>query len=177
MDTDSKQNGGHARTCPKCSHALRVAVRAEQEVDTCDACGGIWVDLAEEKAILQIQPAVFTVDELRQLRELYEPLGKPDPARYVPCPVCGQLMHRKVWGKHSGVIVDKCRQHGTWYDKGEIEKIREYIALGGVEYEKLRLTEKGLNEVRSKLVTEISRVDRKIDNAYMRARLFSLIGL
>ncbi|HCM42690.1 MAG TPA: zf-TFIIB domain-containing protein [Candidatus Omnitrophota bacterium] len=166
----------HKLNCPKCSHPLDVAIEGECEVDVCPSCRGIWVDLAEEKEVLQIQPQVFSVDELRKLRSVYEPLGKTEPARYVPCPLCHEMMNRRVWGKHSGVVVDKCSKHGTWYDEGEIEKIREYISVGGIEFEKLRLTERGLNDVNSKLVTEIGRVDRKIDSAYMRARLFSLMG-
>jgi len=162
--------------CPKCSHSLSVALQGEGEVDVCPGCSGVWVDHVEEKAVLKIEPTVFSIDELRRLRSVYEPLGKIDPVRYVPCPICSDLMNRKTWGSHSGVIVDKCAKHGTWYDEGEIEKIREYISLGGIEFEKLRLTERGLNDVNSKLVTEIGRVDRKIDSAYLRARLFSLAG-
>lgn len=162
--------------CPKCSQTLAVAVEGECEVDVCSSCRGIWVDLVEEKSLLQIKPEVFSIDELRRLRSVYEPLGRIDPVKYVPCPICGDFMSRKTWGSHSGVVVDKCLKHGTWYDADEMEKIREYIAAGGIEFEKLRLTERGLSDVNSKLVTEIGRVDRKIDSAYMRARLFSMAG-
>ncbi len=162
--------------CPKCSQALEVKMEGQCEVDVCSSCRGIWVDLTEEKAVLQVKPEVFSIDELRRLRSVYEPLGRPDPVKYAPCPVCGELMNRKTWGAHSGVIVDKCLKHGTWYDADEMEKIREYIVAGGIEFEKLRLTERGLSDVNSKLVTEIGRVDRKIDSAYRRARLFSMLG-
>ncbi len=162
--------------CPKCSQMLEIAVEGAAEVDVCPACRGIWVDAAEEKAVLQIRPEVFSIDELRRLRSIYEPLGRIDPVKYVPCPLCAQLMNRKTWGSHSGVVVDRCLKHGTWFDADEMEKIREYIAAGGIEFEKLRLTERGLSDVNSKLVTEISRVDRRIDSAYRRARIFSQIG-
>ena len=162
--------------CPKCSHWLEAVGIDAQETDVCPSCRGVWVDVLEEKVVLQVKSDVFSIDELRRLRSLYEPLGKADPVKYFPCPICTEMMNRKVWGAHSGVVVDKCFKHGTWYDAGELEKIREYIAVGGIEYEKLRLTERGLNDVNSKLVTEIGRVDRKIDSAYMRARIFSLIG-
>src|SRR5262245_60961169 len=119
--------------CPKCKDYLEVALAEDIEVDHCPTCKGLWVDLVEEKELLHITPEVFTIDELRRLRKLYKPLGRIDSAGYVACPVCQQLMQRRNWGSHSGVVVDKCLDHGTWYDINELEKIREYIALGGVE--------------------------------------------
>jgi Zn-finger nucleic acid-binding protein len=61
---------------------------------------------------------------------------------------------------HSGVIVDKCKDHGTFFDKGELEKAIEFIKKGGIEYEKLRIAEQGIVQTHSKLVREISRVER-----------------
>jgi Zn-finger nucleic acid-binding protein len=162
--------------CPKCTTPLYVALCEDVEVDSCPSCHGVWVDVIEEKIILQITPKAFTVEDLRLFRKLYQPPNTVDPARYVPCPVCGKLMHRKVWGSHSGVIVDKCYDHGTWYDAGELEKVREFVALGGVEFEKLKLTERGLQELEGKLNHEVARLDRRVDSAYRRARLWSLMG-
>ena len=85
-------------------------------------------------------------------------------------------MQRRNWGSYSGVIVDKCGEHGTWYDDKELAKIREYIALGGIEYEKLKLTESGLSELNLKLTQEVHRLDKSTDSAYRRARLYSIIG-
>jgi Zn-finger nucleic acid-binding protein len=31
------------------------------------------------------------------------------------CPRCTRL------GGHSGIVVDVCREHGTWFDRGELE--------------------------------------------------------
>ena len=86
-------------------------------------------------------------------------------------------MLRVNWGHYSGVIVDRCHEHGTWYDEGELDTICEFVALGGAEFEKLRLTEKELNELNSKLIQEILRLDQKVDSAYKRARLYSIIGI
>jgi Zn-finger nucleic acid-binding protein len=87
----------------------------------------VWVKLVDEKALMRMTPQVFTIDELRRLRKLYTPLGHDDPVHLRACPVCKALMYRRTWGGHSGVIVDRCEQHGTWYDTGEVEKVREYI--------------------------------------------------
>jgi Zn-finger nucleic acid-binding protein len=164
-------------TCPKCRGPLAVALDEDIEVDVCKTCKGVWVDIVEEKVLLKVKPDVFSIDELRRLRKLYQPLGRLDSSGYVPCPICQQLMHRRNWGSHSGVVVDKCADHGTWYDVNELEKIREFISLGGIEFEKYKLTDQGLTELDSKLTKEIDRIDRKIDSAYRKARLYSLLGL
>ncbi|TLD41133.1 MAG: hypothetical protein JETT_2598 [Candidatus Jettenia ecosi] len=76
-------------------------------------------------------PEVFTIEELRRLRKYYQSFSRVDPVRYIPCPLCKKLMQRKNWGTHSGIIVDTCYEHGTWYDAEELEKIREFIMRGG----------------------------------------------
>lgn len=137
--------------CPKCTVPLMPQALEEGNVGHCAACNGVWVSVLEEKEVLQIMPMVFAVEELRRFRLLYKPAQFPRDTRYVPCPDCGQLMNRKVWGSHSGVIVDVCRDHGTWFDDGELEQVREYVKLGGVEYEKLRLIENGLAQLGLKM--------------------------
>lgn len=162
--------------CPRCMVELKVAFHEDIEVDTCLECSGIWVDIIEEKMLLKMLPEVFTIEELHRLRKYYQSFSRIDPVRYIPCPLCKKLMQRKNWGAHSGVIVDTCYEHGTWYDAGELEKIREFIMRGGVEYEKLRLTERGLSDLERKLRNEALRLDMRIDKAYRRARLYNILG-
>lgn len=177
QETAVAQRSGRILECPKCHHPLKVALQEDVEVDTCERCKGVWVDVFEEKAILQMRPEVFTVDELRRLRKSYKPLGRLEKPRYVPCPICKQLMNRRNWGSHSGVCVDKCGDHGSWFDAGELEKVREFIVLGGVEFEKLRVAEQGLSGLESKLTNELCRLDQRVDSAYRRARFWSMLGL
>jgi len=33
----------------------------------------------------------------------------------------------------SGVVVDVCKAHGTWFDKDELRRIVEFIRAGGLE--------------------------------------------
>lgn len=170
------KRSGRALICPKCRETLQVAIAGEIEVDFCPKGCGTWVDIFEEKALWDFQPEVFTVDELLKLRKTYEGLGSTEPFRYIPCPVCGDLMNRKIWGSYSGVIIDRCQNHGTWYDKGEIEKIREYISKGGVEFEKLCRSDSGISDLNHKLGQLETKLDQQIKSAYMRARLYSMMG-
>jgi Zn-finger nucleic acid-binding protein len=164
--------------CPKCEVEMNVFQDSGFETDVCPKCKGVWVDNIEEKEILKILPEVFTVSDLRRLREIYKPVEKVDnleKVKYYKCPRCGQLMWRKNYMSHSGIVVDNCSEHGTFFDDGEILKAIEFIKAGGVEYEKLRITERGLSDIRSKLITEISRVERA-DLLGRRARWLMLLG-
>ena len=52
--------------------------------------------------------------------------------RYIHCPVCDVLMNRRVFARMSGVVVDVCRQHGVWFDAGELAAVVQFITRGGL---------------------------------------------
>ncbi|MFC1708559.1 zf-TFIIB domain-containing protein [Candidatus Omnitrophota bacterium] len=162
--------------CPKCEVDMNIIKQGDFETDECPKCGGIWVDSMEEKQALDMKPEVFTVDELHNLRKTYEPLGRIEKVQYFKCPRCVKLMWRKNYMSHSGIVVDKCRDHGTFFDKGELEKAVEFIKKGGVEYQKLRVAEVGISETQSKLTREIGRVERDMYRLHWIGRFLSIIG-
>ena len=47
-------------------------------------------------------------------------------------------MNRINFAKCSGVIVDVCKGHGTWFDKQELTRIIEFIREGGLEASRQR---------------------------------------
>jgi Zn-finger nucleic acid-binding protein len=59
---------------------------------------------------------------------------RPEKVVYLKCPDCGRHMHRRNFGKVSGVIVDECHDHGVWLDCDELGKIAAFVASGGVAY-------------------------------------------
>ena len=65
---------------------------------------------------------------------------------YIPCPECGKLMNRRNFAGCSGIIVDGCKDHGTWFDREELKHTVEFIRTGGLkksrEQEKSRLEER-----------------------------------
>lgn len=162
--------------CPRCLEPLEIKLKDDVEVDSCARCEGVWVAHVDEKQMLQIKPETFTLDEIRRLRKNYEPYAKKERVQYLTCPECKELMNRRNWGSHSGVIVDKCEQHGTWYDHGEVEKIQEFIAHGGIEFEKMRKVDKSTQRLESKMDREVVRLSKKADSVYRRARLWSILG-
>jgi Zn-finger nucleic acid-binding protein len=42
-------------------------------------------------------------------------------------------MNRVCFAHCSGVVVDVCKAHGTWFDKDELRRIVEFIRAGGLE--------------------------------------------
>ena len=48
-------------------------------------------------------------------------------------------MSRSNFGRVSGVIIDVCRPHGAWFDRGELAAIRRFLRDGGLHrYERSR---------------------------------------
>lgn len=60
--------------------------------------------------------------------------GNPlaEPVRYRPCPTCDHLMNRKNFGGTSGIVVDVCALHGTFFDAGELPRVLEFVRRGGL---------------------------------------------
>lgn len=98
----------------------------------CEKCAGVWLDVAafekicadrEQQAAVLGGASPLPAHELRSEQSI----------RYAPCPQCGQLMNRINFAKCSGVIVDVCRGHGTWFDAQELSAIVQFIRGGGLE--------------------------------------------
>lgn len=92
------------------------------------------------------------------------------PIKYVPCPDCKQLMNRSNFARLSGVIIDLCKQHGVWFDAGELPKIIEFINSGGLS--RAREKEKiAIQDERSKLRDEqrrLAAMELKAGNRFSR---------
>ena len=170
------ERSGKILHCPKCGDTLVETWHRNVNVDYCVKCNGVWVDHIEERSLLDMTPQGFTIDELKQLRKIYEAVSTVDDSGYVPCPICEQLMQRRNWGGYSGVIVDRCLTHGTWYDAGELEKIQNYIDLGGIEYEKYKRDDLEITGLHQELSLRALKLSKEIKDSYTRARLYSLTG-
>jgi len=52
---------------------------------------------------------------------------------YLKCPICSVVMNRKLFAAGSGVIIDVCRTHGTFFDAGELPLIIDFVMNGGLD--------------------------------------------
>jgi Zn-finger nucleic acid-binding protein len=105
----------------------------------CGQCNGLWVDasaLEEICADREQQAAVLGTASVAPTQAV--DLKPGQKVRYVPCPQCSQLMNRINFARCSGVVVDVCKGHGTWFDAEELRQIVEFIRAGGLDAARAR---------------------------------------
>ena len=99
----------------------------------CASCHGLWVDAGTFDRICTDREKQSAV--LGNASELFRPGDRDIPkVRYVKCPECQELMHRVNFAKCSGIVVDVCRGHGTWFDRDELQHIVQFIRTGGLDF-------------------------------------------
>ncbi|MBI4847330.1 MAG: zf-TFIIB domain-containing protein [Nitrospirae bacterium] len=140
--------------CPRCRVDLRLIAKDGEEYDLCTQCGGLWLDKGE----FHRSTSESDVYRKENFKDEYQKGPAIDTVEYVPCVRCGKLMNRKNFGQISGVIIDECRKHGVWLDGGELEKIRHFIADGGLEKVQDLKIEENRAELRD-LATRVADVD------------------
>lgn len=132
--------------CPRCESAMTQGEIHGLHAHVCGGCRGTFVD----------------AENLRKLEELEAPSASvaiapgrlPKQARHAPpvvyirCPGCAEVMNRVQFGRFSGIVVDVCREHGTFFDADEVERARAFIAGGGLEMAKRRLAEETAEQER-----------------------------
>ncbi len=146
------------RACARCGHALELeplldpagapCPRCEGKLSTlgdrglveCSACGGVFVDHASLARIVEERETSgpLPVKDARPFERARHAVEE-GAVRYLKCPQCHQPMNRVNFGRKSGVVVDVCKLHGTWFDSGELTQAVEWVASGGLELAKKQL--------------------------------------
>jgi Zn-finger nucleic acid-binding protein len=125
-----------SRRCPRCRVELEAVAVGSATLRECARCEGLWVDVESFEQIIsereQQSMMLGAASILPKRAEDSATLSQPDKVRYVPCPECGQLMNRVNFARSSGVVVDICKGHGTWFDRDELRRIVEFIHGGGL---------------------------------------------
>jgi Zn-finger nucleic acid-binding protein len=146
------------RKCPRCAidmHAFSLGGTAIRE---CERCVGLWVDVASFEKICsdrEQQAAVLGAASPAPGKQMQN----VDKVRYVPCPECQQLMNRINFARCSGVVVDICKGHGTWFDREELSRIVEFIRGGGLDA--ARSKEKAALEEERRHLENLNRGDQR----------------
>lgn len=125
----------------------------DAQLRECPHCEGIWVDNQTFEKICEDREEQSAVLGLAFTVQPSESAGEDLTVRYYPCPVCKALMNRVNFAHCSGVIVDVCRDHGTWFDKDELHRIVEFIRAGGFDKARAKEIEE-LQRQRSELKAE-----------------------
>jgi Zn-finger nucleic acid-binding protein len=114
--------------CPACGDPLGPPRSETEAVHPCKKCHGAFVELST------LAELVAREDDHARKSPWAPGLPNKRPARSsreIRCPVCNDTMAVMNFGSGSGVIVDTCREHGTFFDKGELAGVLEFVRLGG----------------------------------------------
>ena len=126
------------RGCPACGdeHLLRSRAIGTTSALECTRCAGLW--LGEEafrslsdKARAEAQPFPDARTIRDTMAKARKPIAPQSGPLYRPCPVCGVRMSRTNFGRQSGVLLDRCPGHGTWFDAHELDAALAWVKLGG----------------------------------------------
>lgn len=149
----------NAGDCPRCKVNLQSLKIDAVQIRECERCGGFWSTAdAFENLCSDREKQASVLGFVGSYRH-EDPA--PPTISYVPCPDCSQLMNRSNFARSSGIIIDMCRQHGVWFDAGELQKIIEFIDKGGLD--RAREKEKiSLADERSRLRDEQRRLEMMV---------------
>ncbi len=110
----------------------------------CPACTGMWLSResverlvashADDAIVLALAPGMGAVSASRakgvsETRVLYR-----------RCPECNAMMNRVNYARISGIVVDVCKTHGTWFDAHELPALLEFVRRGGLDVARKRET-------------------------------------
>jgi Zn-finger nucleic acid-binding protein len=128
-------------------------------LDRCERCEGMWVDRETLEKIYKDREQNAAIKHVTAPRLKAVNQDTPEPAAsrtkkklstegYIRCPMCNTIMNRQNFGRYSGVVIDICREHGTWFDADELNRIMTFIADGGLQKAALKEKQALENEVR-----------------------------
>jgi Zn-finger nucleic acid-binding protein len=134
--------------CPSCGQSMQGwsldasgPYRGGHPVAACHGCGGMWLPLATQRAMVEAAAAEAERQGEAATRAVVRqqlPVGILAAAVvYRTCPACKTTMTRKNFGGCSGVIVDECTC-GTFFDAGELESVLAFVRSGGMQLARRR---------------------------------------
>ncbi len=154
--------------CPRCRVLMGSAKLGTTTLEECSQCGGLWVDVESFERVCSSSERQASVLGAASPVPSNSIRDRNERVRYVPCPQCQQLMNRINFAHCSGVIVDVCKGHGTWFDRDELALIVEFIRAGGLTASRNREKAK-LEEERRQLRLEQQRAAYREANSFIAA--------
>jgi len=103
--------------CVVCNEPMVVLEVDKVEIDHCLSCGGIWLDSGEMEILLE--------DPKEAQEAMARFAAKRESERSSRrCPICRKKMQTTRPDGDGKIEIDRCpRDHGLWFDRGELEKI------------------------------------------------------
>lgn len=119
--------------CPCCERWMAMREVGGFPLQECPKCLGLWapdgvMEALVDRAASISRERLASGDGVAPRVEGGNPAS--DPVAYRRCPSCDSWMVRSNFRKRSGVIIDRCHEHGTWLDANELERIAGFILSG-----------------------------------------------
>lgn len=111
--------------CPGCGEPLAPFRMGEHTLAGCPSCHGLWLAgrfMGRLCAQAHVRDALAA-----RLAASPTPVAPEGPVTFRRCPVCAKRMARIVFGRTSGVTLDACRDHGVYFDAGELERTLAFL--------------------------------------------------
>ena len=122
------------RPCPRCELPLAARTVSDIVIDECTGCQGLFLDDVAIGRVLDDEDQSRAEAVLAALpRVAHHALPATGARMYIKCPICTTVMNRKLFATGSGVVVDVCKAHGTYFDAGELPAIIDFVRAGGLE--------------------------------------------
>jgi len=145
--------------CPKCKVELKEFSSGSLRLDKCGSCGGVWFDKSELKKVIDDRDKDLDwvhLDLWNKKEKFAAKNGKK------VCPFCKKILLMLQYD-HSGIEVDICVAcGGIWLDKGEMEKIVDYLEKS--------LDEKSVPEYIKEIIKEGDRVIARPERSIVEAQ-------
>ena len=174
------------RLCPHCNKSLQVIdlnLNGSFLIERCADCFGLFFDPGKIETLLESSVSNVFDSNWQQLdainKDRYQGNEK---VKYIKCPACQAFMSRVNFGYRSGVIIDRCINHGIWLDSGEITHLMEWKKAGGqllqdqqIEIEKPKKNNSGT--VRDHNHTQLDYFDNNLETKLFDTILSVIAGI
>jgi len=126
-----KDRGGVVLECPSCKQEMErinIGITEDIIIHRCAACDGVFIGEACLETTIRHQTGVVHKIDYSILRFLLDnPRQEHGVDReYRNCPVCTKRMNKAIYAAVSGVMIDRCLEHGVWLDSGELQQLFEW---------------------------------------------------
>jgi Zn-finger nucleic acid-binding protein len=118
LRSEAKDAASQDLICPRC----HVVLADHDGLKVCEHCAGLFVSTETLKMHASRASSGQPLALNLQART------KVDCSGYVKCPRCANWMHRANFSRVSGVVVDICAAHGTWFDGDELGRALKFLA-------------------------------------------------
>ncbi len=127
------------QACPCCRKPMSLRELGGYSMEICGACAGVWIDRATFEALCHDEEHQAIV--VQGLPAAPAGGGGLAQVAYRPCPACNALMNRVNFAQISGVILDTCKSHGTFFDPDELRRLVAFLQGGGMDRARARQIE------------------------------------